>query len=222
MDKKEYAEVSRKLRVPQRCPLVGYCQRWAWTVYLYSYYDGGGVTDIQRVLKETGALPADYEDKNVTLAVEPPEYTRCDGCEHISGCNLCPEVPLFDRSHTPSMIPAEAISSFLWERDTGIERIETKHFSQCLEFIQHAGVRHVKKRDPIGKKLRFQVFRRDNFTCRYCGRSPFRDGVTLHVDHKVSVNDGGKTVLENLVTSCSDCNFGKSGTSVNDALVVQS
>jgi hypothetical protein len=117
------------------------------------------------------------------------------------------------------MIPAEAISSFLWERDTGIERTETKHFSQCLEFIQHADLRPFKKRRTAGQQiLRFQVFHRDNFTCRYCGRSPFRDGVTLHVDHKVSVNDGGETVLENLVTSCSDCNFGKSATSVSDAL----
>ncbi len=24
-------------------------------------------------------------------------------------------------------------------------------------------------REPIGKKLRFEVFKRDSFTCQYCG-----------------------------------------------------
>lgn len=34
----------------------------------------------------------------------------------------------------------------------------------------------------IGKKLRWEVFRRDNFACRYCGRTA-RDGAVLEVDH---------------------------------------
>jgi len=70
------------------------------------------------------------------------------------------------------------------------------------------------KRKPIGKRLRFSVFHRDGFTCQYCGRTPEQDDVVLHVDHIISVKDGGTNDKENLITSCRDCNLGKSAKSV--------
>ena len=58
--------------------------------------------------------------------------------------------------------------------------------------------------------LRFKVFTHDNFTCRYCGRSPLTDkDVKLHCDHIVPRSKGGEDLIENLVTSCMDCNYGK-------------
>lgn len=69
-----------------------------------------------------------------------------------------------------------------------------------------------KKREPIPQSVRFNVFRRDNFTCRYCGRSS--PEVVLHCDHAKSVRDGGGNSEDNLVTSCVDCNYGKSSKSV--------
>lgn len=65
-----------------------------------------------------------------------------------------------------------------------------------------------KKRDPLPQSVRFDVLRRDNFSCRYCGKTS-GTGVTLHVDHKVAVANGGTNLPDNLVTACSDCNFGK-------------
>lgn len=63
-------------------------------------------------------------------------------------------------------------------------------------------------RKPISVRTRFEVFKRDEFTCRYCGRqSPL---VVLHIDHIVPVIDGGTNDVINLVTACSDCNLGKS------------
>lgn len=63
--------------------------------------------------------------------------------------------------------------------------------------------------------LRFKVFRRDRFRCVACGRSPSTHlNVELHADHVISVNDGGKTSLENLETLCADCNLGKGRTSI--------
>lgn len=60
----------------------------------------------------------------------------------------------------------------------------------------------------MSKKLRFQVFRRDRFTCQYCGRqSP---EVTLEVDHVMPVVLGGSDDQSNLVTACRDCNGSKS------------
>lgn len=70
-------------------------------------------------------------------------------------------------------------------------------------------------RKPISKRLRFEIFSRDSFTCRYCGRQS--DEVILHVDHVIPVCQGGTNDSENLVTSCADCNLGKSGKSIAQA-----
>lgn len=63
-------------------------------------------------------------------------------------------------------------------------------------------------RKPISKKLRFEVFKRDSFTCQYCGKSA--PSVVLEVDHIEPVSKGGTNDILNLVTSCFDCNRGKS------------
>ena len=64
------------------------------------------------------------------------------------------------------------------------------------------------KRKAIGDKLRFEVFKRDNFKCQYCGMSA--PDVVLNVDHIDPVSNGGENDILNLVTSCRDCNSGKS------------
>lgn len=63
------------------------------------------------------------------------------------------------------------------------------------------------KREPVKKKVRFDVFKRDGFACQYCGRTP--PAVTLEVDHVQPVCDGGTNHIDNLMTSCFDCNRGK-------------
>lgn len=72
-----------------------------------------------------------------------------------------------------------------------------------------------RKREQIPQGVRFDVFRRDNFTCVYCGRgSP---EVTLHCDHVVAHSKGGSDDQSNLVTACSDCNYGKGAKSVRNS-----
>lgn len=71
----------------------------------------------------------------------------------------------------------------------------------------------------VSKSLRFQVLRRDNHACRYCGRSA--PEVRITVDHVVPEALGGPDTPENLVAACSDCNSGKSATPPDAALVVQ-
>lgn len=65
-------------------------------------------------------------------------------------------------------------------------------------------------REPITKKLRFEVFKKDKFTCQYCGKSA--PEVILEVDHILPVAEGGTNDLINLITSCRDCNRGKGKT----------
>jgi hypothetical protein len=61
----------------------------------------------------------------------------------------------------------------------------------------------------LSKKTRFEVFKRDLFTCRYCGRKP--PEVVLEADHIVPQCEGGGDAMANLVTSCEACNRGKGG-----------
>ena len=65
------------------------------------------------------------------------------------------------------------------------------------------------KRVTVSKKLRFEVFKRDNFTCQYCSAKPPK--VPLEIDHIIPVCKGGDNNIDNLITACFDCNRGKSG-----------
>lgn len=67
----------------------------------------------------------------------------------------------------------------------------------------------------VGKKLRFEIFKRDKFTCQYCGKSA--PNVILHVDHIEPVSKGGGDDILNLITSCRDCNLGKGATRLEDS-----
>lgn len=63
------------------------------------------------------------------------------------------------------------------------------------------------ERKSISKKIRFEVYKRDKFTCQYCGRKA--PDVILNVDHIEPVSKGGSNDILNLITSCFDCNNGK-------------
>lgn len=54
---------------------------------------------------------------------------------------------------------------------------------------------------PIPRALRWQIWERDNFTCRQCGSRR-----NLHVDHIIPEAAGGPTVEQNLQTLCVGCN----------------
>ncbi len=69
-------------------------------------------------------------------------------------------------------------------------------------------------RKSIGKKLRFDVFKRDGFSCVYCGAHP--PSVLLHVDHIEPVSRGGTNDIDNLLTACEACNLGKGARRLSD------
>ena len=74
------------------------------------------------------------------------------------------------------------------------------------------------KRKAISKKLRFEVFKRDSFTCQYCGKAA--PDALLVLDHIEPISKGGKTSILNLVTSCDNCNQGKGATQLSDSTVL--
>ncbi|MFB7738311.1 HNH endonuclease [Streptomyces sp. NPDC056112] len=71
----------------------------------------------------------------------------------------------------------------------------------------------------VTKRLRYEVLRRDNYTCRYCGGTA--PDVKLTVDHVVPQALGGSDDPTNLVTACESCNNGKTSVPA-DAPVVAS
>lgn len=70
---------------------------------------------------------------------------------------------------------------------------------------------------PVSKRTRYEVLKRDNHTCRYCGATA--PDVKLTVDHVVPVALGGTDKPDNLVAACQDCNAGKASTSPDAAVV---
>lgn len=67
----------------------------------------------------------------------------------------------------------------------------------------------------VSKRTRFEVLRRDEYTCRYCRATD----QPLTVDHVVPVALGGSDDPSNLVAACKDCNAGKSSSSPDAATV---
>lgn len=62
----------------------------------------------------------------------------------------------------------------------------------------------------LSPKLRFEILRRDGFTCQYCGAKG--GDVELQVDHIHPKAAGGTDDPGNLITACFECNNGKRDT----------
>ncbi|QNJ56299.1 HNH endonuclease [Gordonia phage Ohgeesy] len=69
----------------------------------------------------------------------------------------------------------------------------------------------------VSKRLRYEILRRDNHMCRYCGATA--PDVPLTVDHVIPIALGGGDDPSNLVTACRDCNAGKTSSSPDGPIV---
>lgn len=74
-------------------------------------------------------------------------------------------------------------------------------------------------RKSISIKKRFDIFKRDNFTCQYCSAKPPK--VPLEIDHIVPVIKGGTNDEYNLITACFNCNRGKGKNSLDSTMPTQ-
>lgn len=73
--------------------------------------------------------------------------------------------------------------------------------------------RMIKRPRPKVKLNKQEIFRRDNYTCQYCGRSD----AELTVDHVIPRHLGGDHSWENLVAACRNCNHAKGGRTAENA-----
>lgn len=83
--------------------------------------------------------------------------------------------------------------------------------------IPNSSVQTSQRRKSTGKRLRFEIFKRDGFACQYCGAQP--PDVVLVVDHIHPVAKGGDNDPLNLITACEPCNQGKADKTLGDRIV---
>lgn len=69
----------------------------------------------------------------------------------------------------------------------------------------------------VSKRLRYEILRRDNHTCRYCGATAAEAKLTI--DHVTPEALGGTDTPDNLVAACADCNSGKTSSTPDATLV---
>jgi 5-methylcytosine-specific restriction endonuclease McrA len=62
---------------------------------------------------------------------------------------------------------------------------------------------------------RRNVFKRDRFTCQYCGEQPGSEELTI--DHVLPRSQGGASTWENCVLACIDCNSRKANRTPDQA-----
>jgi len=78
--------------------------------------------------------------------------------------------------------------------------LETEILQKGPEGITKAIIR--KSQRQIDGQMQWACFKDANYHCQYC----YRDGIPLTLDHIDIWEDGGATILENLLTACSKCN----------------
>ncbi|WP_044241901.1 HNH endonuclease [Chondromyces apiculatus] len=119
---------------------------------------------------------------------------------------------------TPWMVPHQIIPwqdavtlSFLGKVDV-LETYDDEIRSPSLTIRAPAVVRLKRTPGHIKRGVKFSrrnVFVRDDFRCQYCGAR--KSAHELNYDHVIPRVQGGKTVWENIVTSCYGCNGQKRG-----------
>ena len=64
----------------------------------------------------------------------------------------------------------------------------------------------------LWREISHSVFRRDNYTCQYCGQI----GHSLEIDHIIPISKGGSNQPDNLITACRRCNRQKRDKTAED------
>lgn len=106
-------------------------------------------------------------------------------------------VPLPDES--PDYLDGVTEAEVLEMSSEGWERF--LHQTDVLDIEGPAKAILRKSQRQIDQAIAWEVFMRDGYRCRYCGRR-----VPLTVDHIILWEEGGASVKENLISACRRCN----------------
>jgi len=110
--------------------------------------------------------------------------------------------PEYGRPEDVTLLYVEDMGSDEWKkflRQTDL--METEVLSKAQDGkLYKAVVRKCQRQ--IDQQIAWNVYKRDQYACRYCGR----DNVPLTVDHLILWEEGGPSTEENMVASCKRCN----------------
>jgi HNH endonuclease len=232
-----YSAESRKQKLRLRCPIAHaeLCPRYYRTLAVLGEGGHPGHAPITQIPSERAAsLDRKWKAfESVVLEEEPSTFWAGeeDHMERYAVSHVCPEVSYEIFGYFASDLHAyademdRAFDKKDYRRESNFEQydpdwesVTPRHYTECREYSIHGTFatgnpsKAAARRREISPRDRWKVLARDSFTCAYCGRKP--PDVVLHVDHKVSIKDGGTNELENLVTSCDECNSGKGKSSV--------
>lgn len=100
-----------------------------------------------------------------------------------------------DKLESKILIPTEE------EFEAIINQMDNHEF-ELFDSSKNAKIIVRKSQRNMDQNIVWQIFRRDNFTCRYCGEN----NLPMTYDHVMLWEKGGATTLMNGVTSCKKCN----------------
>ena len=116
---------------------------------------------------------------------------------------------LFPETSFPSDLPVSTVISLSHE---GWKELLHQLDTLGIEGLNKVVLR--KSQRQIEQNVSWNVFRRDNYTCQYCGRND----VPLTVDHVVLWENMGDSVENNLISACRKCNKTRGNMSFEDWL----
>lgn len=182
MTKDEYYDISRKQKVPKRCPILDYCSRHAWTLYFFGYYSSDDRSaDVFQLLKREGHVPTDFDQRHIALRGEPPSFQKSD--DYVDFANTCPEVSLFDGDFRFGFAARTATASAYWNQYQGLRHSESRHYTECPEFCawsaQTPKARRAATTDPLPPKLHAEII--SGGRCFFTGQTA--EQIELQVHH---------------------------------------
>lgn len=224
-----YSKRSREISLSPRCPIASaeLCPRYYDSLWLLG--KEGITTEISD--RDQIRLERKWKPFAPVVAEEDVGITR-SGDRFTSVSGLCPEVAFevfgyfvsalyryadeidHDLAHGRLGAHGADGTDYRWQWSA----VTPRHYTECREYSIYSEISSGKKRKApkrrlgLSPKVRWQVLTRDAFACQYCGRRP--PEVSLEVDHKVAVADGGTDDPENLVSACTDCNRGEGAQSI--------
>jgi hypothetical protein len=109
-------------------------------------------------------------------------------------------VLLFPEDHGAKVLPQNVLEMDHEEWKAFIRQTDLLEVQPLDGALDKAILR--KSARQIEQGVFWNVYRRDGYRCRYCGK----DDVPLTVDHVILWHAGGPNIEENLVSSCRKCN----------------
>ena len=141
MSIKEYYQKGQNFGLPNRCPILEYCERHALSVYFLSNFkEIDHENNYVKALQKEGEVPKDFNEKKINLKGEPPVISKGKG--HGMFENMCPEVNLFDGQNSFDFAYGKPYSGMVWDKEKSdfvkIHSAEEKHYTECLEFSSYS------------------------------------------------------------------------------------